>query len=334
MKTNPATFFLFSLLCGASVVLAETNSPPAQNPPASAQQTTNTVSTVFKKVVEGGREVIIRETHGYKEPADIEKGRSTFTNQAGLVLMLAPGFRTGFVNCEISVRTGEAEPTKIWEHTTSLSGIESQFFLANNVVFDVASKEDGTAILYRDGQEVRVDVVKGNKEKGFGTTSYRIGYVMPQRPISGVGRLIWCGDLICVTIAGIGKAPPHVWVLKEDSKCIRFKVTPNYESKGFIEDGDFLSVQDVQELDFSKGRTANRQWVKDAEQGDSEAQTMLGYCYLNGDGVARDYVQAYKWFILTSTGTGFLSHIEARMTPEQIAEAKKLAAEFKPVKEK
>lgn len=287
---------------------------------------------VLRKMVDNGREVTIREIPGQRQPADTDSERSRLTNHPGLVAVSEPGVRSGFVKCEISVKTGDAEPARIWEHITWLSGIEAQFFLASNIVFDVASKENGTAILYRDGQEVRVDVVMINKESGCRTKSYRIGYVMPQRPISGVGRLMWCGDLISVTIAGIGKAPPHVWVLKEESKCIRFTVTPNYESKGFIEDGNLLTVQ---ELDFSKGRTADRRWVKDAEQGDSEAQAMLGYCYLNGDGVPIDYVQSYKWFVLSSSrATGFLASIESRMTPEQIAEAKKLAAEFKPMRQK
>ncbi len=33
-----------------------------------------------------------------------------------------------------------------------------------------------------------------------------------------------------------------------------------------------------------------------AEQGDAQAQLNLGVCYWNGNGVAKDYAEAVKWF--------------------------------------
>ena len=64
---------------------------------------------------------------------------------------------------------------------------------------------------------------------------------------------------------------------------------------------------------------------KAAEQNDAEAQNNLGDCYANGQGVEKDYVEGYKWSLL-AVGQGVegasesLTTLEARMTPEQIAE--------------
>ena len=63
--------------------------------------------------------------------------------------------------------------------------------------------------------------------------------------------------------------------------------------------------------------------------------------YANGKGVPRDYVQAYKWYNLAAaqgnaiSGTASLvvEELEEKMTPEKIAEAKRLSREWKPRKE-
>ena len=74
---------------------------------------------------------------------------------------------------------------------------------------------------------------------------------------------------------------------------------------------------------------------KAADQGDADAQYNLGGMYDNGQGVPQDYVQAHMWFNLaTANGDADainnLDSVAARMTPAQLAEAKKLAREWKP----
>ena len=84
-----------------------------------------------------------------------------------------------------------------------------------------------------------------------------------------------------------------------------------------------------------------RQWFElAAAHGLAEAQYNLGVLYLTGQGVARDEVQAYKW--LDRAAATYPANAEreaavqtrdsvaARMTPAQIAEAQKLAQEWKP----
>ena len=79
-----------------------------------------------------------------------------------------------------------------------------------------------------------------------------------------------------------------------------------------------------------------------ADQGLPDAQNNLGVRYDNGRGVTRDYVQAHKWFDLAASGFPGSDKenrdramknrdiVAAKMTPAQIAEAQRLAREWKP----
>jgi len=80
-------------------------------------------------------------------------------------------------------------------------------------------------------------------------------------------------------------------------------------------------------------------WIRSAaEKGDALAQNELGTCFEKGEGVPKDYLQAYKWFALAAAqddARAFdirvsLAKVEAYLTKEQIAEAQRLAHEFKP----
>ncbi len=80
---------------------------------------------------------------------------------------------------------------------------------------------------------------------------------------------------------------------------------------------------------------ARHWWEKAAAQGLVDAQFNLGLIYENGEGVPQDLVQAHKWYNLA----GVNGHKDAatqrdvlakQMTPAQIAEAERLAREWKP----
>jgi TPR repeat protein len=81
--------------------------------------------------------------------------------------------------------------------------------------------------------------------------------------------------------------------------------------------------------------TAAVRWYrKAAGQGEAFAQTNLGFMYEVGLGVTQDYVQAHMWYNLAAAqsekGAGKIRDLLAeKMTPEQIAEAQKLAREGK-----
>jgi len=77
-----------------------------------------------------------------------------------------------------------------------------------------------------------------------------------------------------------------------------------------------------------------------ADQGNSSAQSNLGVMHALGRGVTQDYVQAYMWMHLSvasskeregsSQAATLLDEIAMKMTPQQIAEAQRLAGEWKP----
>jgi len=75
-----------------------------------------------------------------------------------------------------------------------------------------------------------------------------------------------------------------------------------------------------------------------AEQDYTEAQHNLGAMYGSGQGVKRDYVQAYKWLNICAAkgNAGCVAQrdlVAKKLKPAQIAEAQRLATEFRPLKE-
>ena len=88
--------------------------------------------------------------------------------------------------------------------------------------------------------------------------------------------------------------------------------------------------------------TAFAKFTKAAEAGNADAQGRLASMYAVVHGVPQDFVQAYKWFnIAASTDTDKEERdrsvrsrdlVSGKMTPNQIAEAHRLAREWKPKK--
>jgi TPR repeat protein len=76
-----------------------------------------------------------------------------------------------------------------------------------------------------------------------------------------------------------------------------------------------------------------------ADQGHPEAQFRLGSMYYLGQGVPKSIVLSEMWFILSAVqGPDYARQVrdttEQEMTPAQIAEAQKLAREWKPKPER
>jgi len=98
--------------------------------------------------------------------------------------------------------------------------------------------------------------------------------------------------------------------------------------------------------DFEKGVPQDfakaRQWYeKAAAQGHAGAQNNLGRLYEFGHGVMQDSVRAYMWYSVAAANSTGDAHkdvaaenreeIAGRMTSAEIAEAQKLAREWKPL---
>ncbi|MBU6482236.1 MAG: sel1 repeat family protein [Nitrospirae bacterium] len=82
--------------------------------------------------------------------------------------------------------------------------------------------------------------------------------------------------------------------------------------------------------------TEAQKWLRAAaDQGHPLAQTKLGIMYEDGEGVHQDRVRAHMWFSLAAAqgselAGAFVTELTKEMTPAQIAEAQRLAQEWKP----
>lgn len=95
----------------------------------------------------------------------------------------------------------------------------------------------------------------------------------------------------------------------------------------------------LQGVGIAKDIEQGTRWItRAAEKGVAASQNSLGLAYEKGEGVPQDYVQAYKWFALAAAQDDehaadirvSLAKLEAVLTKDQIAEAQRLASEFKP----
>ncbi len=80
---------------------------------------------------------------------------------------------------------------------------------------------------------------------------------------------------------------------------------------------------------------ALRWFRRSAEQGNGGAQNHLGLMYFEGEGTEKNVVEAYKWAYLSAQqgvepAVLALEFLDKTLQPEQIQEAKRLAAEWVP----
>jgi hypothetical protein len=98
-------------------------------------------------------------------------------------------------------------------------------------------------------------------------------------------------------------------------------------------------------LGVPEDRAKSIAWFqKAAEQGNVDAQFVLGVRYRDGEGVPQDYVLSHMWMNLAAARAAEVTPggidrsvmvqcrdgVAAKMTPDQIAEAQRMAREWKP----
>lgn len=81
--------------------------------------------------------------------------------------------------------------------------------------------------------------------------------------------------------------------------------------------------------------TAVQWYYKAAEQGNAIAQAQLGNMYMLGKGVPQNCILAYMWFDLAAKGgnanaKGLKRKVAGKMSPAEIAEAKRMAGGWTP----
>ena len=111
------------------------------------------------------------------------------------------------------------------------------------------------------------------------------------------------------------------------------------------EQGDVIAQSNLGFM-YHEGRGVTQDYTeavkwfrKAADQGDADAQSTLGTMYGNGEGVPQDYVMSHLWSNLASAGLSGADRERAvknrnlaasRMTTSQLAEAQRLAREWRP----
>ena len=78
-------------------------------------------------------------------------------------------------------------------------------------------------------------------------------------------------------------------------------------------------------------KEAFKWFTKSAEQGNDDAQAMLGACHLNGLVVKNDPILAYAWYDVAITNGNEVAEVlikGIKLTPEQLIEAEALSTEI------
>jgi uncharacterized protein len=124
-------------------------------------------------------------------------------------------------------------------------------------------------------------------------------------------------------------------------------VPPNYSEalKWFRLATDQPSAQNMLGNMYANGQGVPQNYVEAAKwyrlaanQGQASAQYNLGRAYIQRKGVPKDYVSAHMWINLSAAqgdqdAAKLRDSIARLMTPSQIAEAQKLASEWKPTRQ-
>ena len=143
--------------------------------------------------------------------------------------------------------------------------------------------------------------------------------------------------LLLTLLLGIALLGPHGGILKaeedEDSASVEI-------IRQGAEQGDAFAQYELG-VCYHKGNgvakdaiEAVKWWRKAAEKGLAPAQSKLAGCFALGEVVPKDYVAAYMWANLGAatekSARKIREYVEKKMTAEQIAEAQRLSRDWKP----
>jgi hypothetical protein len=120
---------------------------------------------------------------------------------------------------------------------------------------------------------------------------------------------------------------------KEAVKWYRLAAEQGHDEAQYNLGNKYDKGQGVQQ-DYKE---AVKWWRFSSEQGNALAQYNLGLMYAKGEGVPQDYALAHKWWNLAGSNgvkqaVGNRNILEKKMTQQQIAEAQRLARNWKPKK--
>jgi TPR repeat protein len=231
----------------------------------------------------------------------------------------------------------------------------------------VAPLEEGRKAYERGDYATAFRLMKPLAEQGDATAQYNLGYMyrmgrgVPQdyaeaakwfRKAAEQGEAIAQNSLGVMYEKGQGVPQDYVEAVKWYRKAAEQGEATAQSNLGFMYD----QGQGVAQLNlgamYDNGQGVPQDYTeaamlyrKAAEQGLAEPQCYLGIMYKLGQGVPQDYVLAHMWLNLAASwfpaSKGKIrdmcmrnrDRVASMMTPYQIAEAERLAREWKPKKE-
>ncbi len=135
-------------------------------------------------------------------------------------------------------------------------------------------------------------------------------------------------------VAGPGipdRTPLPLWLLSTTQKDNTVGISQRFKR---AQKGDAASqlIVGMKYLELQNFSQALHWFEKSATQGNVEAQIHLGDAYARGTGVTVDFVKAHMWLSLAAAKGGYeakfrLQYLLSKMTPEQIAEARRARRE-------
>ncbi len=151
-------------------------------------------------------------------------------------------------------------------------------------------------------------------------------------PMTNYGRLIAVAgvlSLAALTVASCTQPRVRGEVAELQVLAEQGNADAQYNLGHLSEIGDGVPLDDAEAV----------RWIRlAAEQGNADAQYNLGARYAYGSGVPQDDVQAHIWYnlaasrlqtdLLRESSARSRDEVAKRMTPEQIAEAQRLAREW------
>jgi len=251
----------------------------------------------------------------------------------------------------------EFQPTKTTGTTMIAIRTFAAFVLALNVAPVFAGPlEDANTAERRDDYATAISIYRILANQGNAVAEQRLGYFYEL----GLGvkkdqleaarwysKAVEAGDeRAAVFLSGIGRhwrlmnqnqMSPIIYEFVE--KAAKKGIPVAQFSRGVMNYPIGDPIFDVSKGDLGEALIWYR---RAADQGDVDSQVTLGMAYADGIGVPQDFAEAHKWYNLAASRLKYgdmrtdlmnrRDELALKMTPAQIAEAQKLAREWKPSK--
>jgi TPR repeat protein len=202
--------------------------------------------------------------------------------------------------------------------------------------------EDGTAAAERGDYDTAVRLIRPLADQGDSSAEAFLGLLSRNGTAAGRRGDYGTAMRIMRPLADHGDTSAQTFL----GHLFRVTIPPDYAAAASwfgkaAERGDAFAQEQLgyhyaNGLGVTQDHAAAASWYrKAADQGRADAQASLGRMYVFGLGVPQDYVAAHMWFDLAAAkgnrdAPRERDEIAAQMTPEQVAEAQKLARDWKP----